>query len=590
MRCSLALAGALALLISSAASTLIFAGWTGPETALSRELGEEVRGMLIRRKSPEDLPRVLAAIRRLPDPERRSRALYGAGWGLARAFEIHESLPRIEAQLAQAPATERRELLDGIQFAAAVRRNSLRKRGDSISLRRASGLQELWERAAAQLQALQAGEPVSLVLVTLDTTRVDHLSTYGYPRPTSPSLDALARSGVRFDRAWSTSAWTLPAHASLFTGLYPRSHGARFDPGGSELSRVIGMPVAEWLRAGRLAEEHHTLAELLAGAGYATGAFVGGPWLHRSFGLLQGFQRLDDAVSGFAGRPARELTDAALAWLDGVAAGSPFLLFVNYFDPHMPYDPPAEAAVAASGRAFASGSFELPFDAVLRGEHKLGGEERAALVDRYDGEIRAMDEQLGRLLEAVDRRGAPTLVIVTADHGEALGEAGRLGHTYWLSEEIVRIPLVIRYPDGRNAGGRDPTPVQLVDLLPLVASELSLTLPAPVEGVPLGERHTAFAELYREPTAVLRFGERFDRDLRAAIEWPWKRLRSTGSPSSLLRLSESDLSESPAGAVAPAARLDASLDEHGRGRPVRVAPARADEEMREALRQLGYLH
>ena len=234
------------------------------------------------------------------------------------------------------------------------------------------------------LLLLGCGEmaPISLVIVTLDTTRVDHLSVYGYERETTPQLEAFAERAVRFERAWSTSTWTLPAHASLFTGLYPASHGAHYDARGAAAlgSVLVSVPAAKLVRAGRLDERTITLAEILSARGYETGAFVGGPWLHRSFGLLQGVEKMDDESRTFGGRDASLLTDRALEWLEDLEADAPYFLFLNYFDAHAPYNPPP----GYDDLPRAQDSFEPPYKALMTGAHTLTSLERSILVDRYD--------------------------------------------------------------------------------------------------------------------------------------------------------------------------------------------------------------
>jgi arylsulfatase A-like enzyme len=438
---------------------------------------------------------------------------------------------------------------------------------------------------------LGCGEPppASLLLVTLDTTRVDHLSCFGYERATTPQLEKLAARAVRFRRAWSTSSWTLPAHASLFTGLYPSRHGAHYHPAGdADLGDLVQLPVARYVRAGSLPEEVTTLAEIVAARGYRTGAFVAGPWLHESFGVLQGFQTRDDEVQGFGGRPAAAVTDSAISWLRDVPEEAPYLLFANYFDPHAPYEPVGTHPDLPR----ASESFRPDYDALMRGEQALSDDERAILRDRYDAEIREMDRQLGRLLEAVLRRpdADRTLIIVTADHGESLGEEGRFGHGFWLSEELVRVPLLVRFAGDRNAGTWNDAPVQLVDLLPLVAAELSLELPKEVEGVLPGERQLVFAELHREQTTSLRFGAHYDRDLSIAIDWPHKLERSDDGGETLSRVGTLLLREVPASDEAIHRRLARALDVHAAARPAAtVLPAEIDPGTVEALRRLGYL-
>jgi len=188
-----------------------------------------------------------------------------------------------------------------------------------------------------------APRPPSVLLVTLDTTRADHLGCYGHARDTSPRLDALAQEGVLYLRARSTSSWTLPAHASLFTGRFTSSHGARFDAEGPvRLTQAIADEgqLSEY-RARPLVDSETTLAELLAARGYATAAVVAGPWMKRVFGLAQGFEHYDDeGIDSLTGRRAASVTEAALAWADTLDE-RPFFLFLNYYDPHGPYGAPA---------------------------------------------------------------------------------------------------------------------------------------------------------------------------------------------------------------------------------------------------------
>jgi len=431
--------------------------------------------------------------------------------------------------------------------------------------------------------------PPSIVLITLDTTRVDHLSCYGYERETTPRLDAFAARAVRFRRAWSTSSWTLPAHASLFSGLYPSRHGAHYDSGGDAvLGSVVRLPAAAYVKAGMLHGEVTTLAEMLAARGYRTGAFVAGPWLHRSFGLLQGFEVKDDRVAGFAGRPADEITRNAVAWLRTIPPNEPYLLFANYFDPHAPYEP----ARSYADLPRAAEPFDPPYAELMRGTVRLGPDERAILRDRYDAEIRVMDGELGRLLdEVLARPGAErTMVVVTADHGEALGEEGRFGHGYWLSEELIRVPLIVRYPHDRDGGSWNDAPVQLVDVLPMLAGELGMALPEGVEGVAVGQRQIAYAELYQEATAVLRFGEQYKGNLRAAVDWPHKLLRSEAGGDRLTLLSTQSLSEQGLDDASQASSLARQLDRHAVSGPKgeSVAPE-VDPQLYDALRELGYV-
>ena len=247
----------------------------------------------------------------------------------------------------------------------------------------------------------------NLLIVTLDTTRPDRLGCYGNGASVSPNLDRLARDGIVFSGATAVTSTTLPAHASILTGLYPYHHGAR-------ANSVF-----------RLDDRHRTLPDILSAQGYATAAFVSSFVLDARFGLNQGFDHYDDGPMGKVSRfgPARrradETTERALAWLR-LPRTRPFFLWVHYYDAHSPYEPPP------------------PFEKM----HE----------NRYDGAIAFVDEQLGRLLKEVASAPGPgTLVVVTADHGEALGEHGEETHGLLVQEATLRIPLVVRPAHGLSA-------------------------------------------------------------------------------------------------------------------------------------------
>lgn len=280
--------------------------------------------------------------------------------------------------------------------------------------------------------------PESLLLVTLDTVRADRLGPYGYAAAETPWLDRLARDGVRFEQASAPVPLTLPSHASLLSGLLPPHHGLRNNgagvfPGGTS-----------------------TLATLLSGDGYRTGAFVGAFVLDRRFGLGRGFEVYDDEIprdptAGVvleAERPGREVVDRALAWL-GQDSSRPFFLWVHLYDAHAPYAPPSPWRERHPGRP-------------------------------YDGEISSVDEQVGRLLQELEKRGLAgrTAVAVVADHGEGLGEHGELTHGLLLYEPTLGVPFLLRSP-GLPAGTVLRTPVSLVDLAPTLAGLLGKTLTPP---------------------------------------------------------------------------------------------------------------
>jgi len=420
----------------------------------------------------------------------------------------------------------------------------------------------------------------SILLVTLDTTRPDHLSIYDYARRTTPGLDRLSRDSVVYTRMWSVSSWTLPSHASLFTGLFPAAHGAHFDVEGS--SGIGG------LRAGALDDRFMTVAELLGEHGYQTAAVVGGPWLKRVFGLMQGFASVDDDVNSLAGRRGDEISDAALAWLESTSPDAPVFLFLNYFDPHAPYDPPPGFDdYPRAKEKFRAG---LRWNTAVAGKGTFSKDERQIMIDRYDGEIRAMDHQISRVLEAFLSRpgGETSLVVITGDHGESFGEGGRWLHNTWLSEEQLRVPLMVRYPDLRRAGERDDSIVQLPDVFRLIVEEAGVEVPAGTQGVQPGDRTQGFAELYRNAAHLKRYGDRFDRDLQAIIEWPDKLVVSDKGTVDLVRIDGAQ--EEPAtDASGRTEELDSALQSHHRaiGRSDGATPE-IDSQTLEELRALGY--
>ena len=302
----------------------------------------------------------------------------------------------------------------------------------------------------------------NLVLVSLDTTRSDHCSLYGYERPTTPELEQLARSGTMVEIAYAASATTGPSHATLFTGLYPPTHGVRKN--GAVLD-----------------EELSTLAEILAATGFQTAGFIGSYVLHSQFGYGQGFEIYDDRfekreISGEGeswnfefpfDRRADFTTDRALSWLrDGRRGKGPFFLFVHYFDPHAPYAPPK----GFDGRFSRTEDAEGPADR---------GETLQDVLDDYDEEILFTDTQMGRLLDSLDELedDRETVIVVTADHGEGLMDHGHLHHGIHLYEEAVRVPLVIRDPRVGSPGSRLTGPIHHVDLLPTILDLLAVEPP-----------------------------------------------------------------------------------------------------------------
>jgi len=293
--------------------------------------------------------------------------------------------------------------------------------------------------------------PPNIVLVSLDTVRADHLSLYGYPRPTSPRLDRFAADAWVFNESYSVSTWTPPSHASMFTGLLPDHHGLR---------RVEET----------LAPEAVTAAEVLRDAGYRTAAITDGGFLRPQWGLDQGF----DHYQVTPGQPwdpkdAEVVFDDAARWVEAYGEKRPFFLFVHTYEAHQPYQ-----NVGGFADPFLDAHYQGPFRdgvRVLADVARIDAAELPRVVGLYDGGIRRADHFLGRFLDTLRRRGllATTAVIVTSDHGEELREHGDVEHALGkVFDENVRVPLVVRPPGGLPAGGvrRPATAVSGLDLFP----------------------------------------------------------------------------------------------------------------------------
>jgi arylsulfatase A-like enzyme/Flp pilus assembly protein TadD len=281
---------------------------------------------------------------------------------------------------------------------------------------------------------------LSVLLVTIDTLRADAVGAYGAAGAVTPWMDRLAREGVRFESAHAHNVVTLPSHANILSGRYPLDHRVRDNAGF------------------RFPRDTETLATLLKARGYRTGAFVSAFPLDSRFGLARGFDTYDDRFGDSGAHTAffiqerrgSETVAAARAWLEG-QGGAPTFCWVHVFEPHFPYEPP---------EPFAS----------------------RFLADLYNGEVSAADAALGPLLEPLLRAGSRgrTLVVLTADHGEALGEHGEMSHGIFAYESTLRVPLVLYQP--RILRPRVVAePVRHVDLLPTVLDALSLAAP---EGLP----------------------------------------------------------------------------------------------------------
>ena len=309
--------------------------------------------------------------------------------------------------------------------------------------------------------------PSLILLITLDTTRRDALGVYGAPPEATPNLDAFARQATVFDHAVTTAPWTLPAHASMFTGLYPSQHRAG-------------------VQSRRLRRSSEPLAVRLRRAGYLTAGFAGGRLMDHGFGVGQGFATYSDP-EGYR-TPGKHLTRRALRFVER-APGEPVFLFVNYFDAHLPYEPhpsfaerlgePAARKALPPGlwRQAAEGRPEA-FDELAHGAGEVTPEARTWMRAAYLSEVAYVDLQVGLLIRGLKARGLwdDALVVVVADHGELLGEHGLISHSYRLLPELVDVPLLVKWP-GQTEGRRDPRLVSVVDLFPTVLAAAGVDVP-----------------------------------------------------------------------------------------------------------------
>ena len=312
----------------------------------------------------------------------------------------------------------------------------------------------------------------NVILVSVDTLRADHLGCYGYERPTSPFLDALAAEGIIFENAFAQSSWTLPSHMSLFTGRYPKNHG-------------VEVPEL------KLSESIPTLTQTLKDAGYRTFGFVTWAFLEAKYGFGRGF----DLYRQFIPPPDKrdvehaEYTTRADEAVDSILQGlgqgipGPYFLFVHLFDPHLDYAPPAEHLQAVApdvshdlefGRHEALQPYILP---IHREPTPVPAPIRDQATALYDAEIHFTDAQLKRLFDGLAERSMleNTLVVFTSDHGEELDDHGSMeGHGWTLYDEILHVPLIIKLPNQTHAQTRITSIVESIDIAPTILDLLGL--------------------------------------------------------------------------------------------------------------------
>ncbi|MCW5982536.1 MAG: sulfatase [Bryobacteraceae bacterium] len=351
----------------------------------------------------------------------------------------------------------------------SIRGGGARRRPQVFTFRRSLALlaaMAILPIPAGAANGAARGAAPNIVLITVDTLRADHLSSYGYHLKTSPNIDKLASEGTRFEKAYTAIPLTGPAHITMLTSRYPQEHGGRINGvSHSDDARLLFLP------------------QILRKFSYRTAAFVSAwPLVGRLTRLNAHFDRYDEDLTRTyqllnSSRWAEDVTPKAIEWMKQNREG-PFFLWVHYFDPHSPYQ-------------LREGFGKLP----RSGNPQRRNDRRDPdLIRRYNSEVAYTDHYIGKLMAAVDQQAGreSTLVVLTADHGESLGEHGYVGHGRRLYESIVRVPLIVRWPGVVKAGQVARGRVSLVDLTPTIVdvtlrrSHPDLELPVPLGGQGFG--------------------------------------------------------------------------------------------------------
>ncbi len=381
--------------------------------------------------------------------------------------------------------------------------------------------------------------PPNVILLVIDSLRADHVSAYGYHRPTTPNLDQImAAQGVRFETAITPASWTCPANAALMSGLMPSTLNSTWKT-----------------NTNALPSRANTLAEYLQEAGYYTAGFVNNACVQGKFGFEQGFHVFDDAL---VKRPnihnsnnvrADEMNSRALHWLEETWSGSwrteqPLFLFVYYMEPHSWYNPPppfdtlydTDYTGMVTAEQFGTG------EPAMTGKIAPDARDNQHLQALYDGDIASWDEQFKPFMDALEALGVleNALVIVTADHGESFNEHGSWTHGTSLYQEEIRVPLLMRYSGRIAPGSVIESPVQSYDLMPTILDYAGLPIPADIQALslrPLIEDPglTIHRNIYSEVDAMPDPGhwahwQAPADDLRSIQQDGWKFIYHIGNP------------------------------------------------------------
>ena len=425
--------------------------------------------------------------------------------------------------------------------------------------------------------------PVNVVLITMDTVRADHLGCYGYHRPTSPRIDAFSARATLYSRALSTSPWTVPTHASLFTGLFPFEHGART----YTLNRSNIVPA--------LAEDHITLAEVFAAEGYTTGAFVANAgWLDERMKMNQGFDRYH-----VQNTYADVINKHTFKWLERNKQ-QPFFLFINYIDAHRPYNVTNAAPFLDAAAQFDKGTcVKALYEAVMPGEGEVPQDLVQCMIDQYDTGVWNLDAEIGRLIDKLKEMKLydNTMFVLTSDHGEYFVEHHLVEHSKDVYESAVWIPLAIKNPGQRSGEVCEDltTSTDVAGLILGQCGDMTERYGDLFNDLP-GNHEVIVENYYSRSHDVFnpQWGRRFRRVRTAIYDWPYKYIHSSDQRNELYRLDEDaaearNLIEQEAGMAAHLAKRLEAFQSQRETFTGKVTSPNLTEEQLKQLKALGYL-
>lgn len=464
---------------------------------------------------------------------------------------------------------------------------------------------------ASVISIAESQDKPNILLIVMDATRADHLSCYGYHRKTTPYIDNLAKEGVIYENAYSTAAWSLPSVASMFTSSFPSQHGYH-----AEI--MIVKPEEDIFHVRkelRVKGFDFTLASILNSQGYKTVGFSCCPWVSHSTNLSQGFEEFYQMWRDDVENVNRKVK----SWLLNNYK-TPFFMYIHYFEPHLLYTPKlpyrnlfienAEQTLQVEDKMFKVENFAYKY---IAREIKLSKEEIKALIPLYDAEIRELDEGINEVIGYLREADIleNTLIIITADHGENLGEHQLMDHLLCLYDSLLHVPLIIRYPKLFSPGLREQNLVQTIDIFPTIVEVLRINFnkASKLQGQSLvpsrGKqriRQFVFAE-HESPVEFLKWLNKkrsyfdiskYDRQLKSIRSKDFKYIWSSDGRDELYHIKndpgelDNIIKKMPKKALQMQTKLEdwlSSFETVNSDKSISI-----DKELEEKLKSLGYIH